>query len=275
VLESLRSVHFKEGAKSRLRLERLQSDHQTVSNILSQLDRDEKLYTSQLSFDKEGSKVNPIRVNGLTSIDAEQIGKHIIELYKNWRPGLPAPSNELRSQPAVAPEGGYLGTDQKIGSIYGFDFYIRQQQESYEEKGLFSYRTHNGFYVQHKDGGIKYTYNQGHPPADNPKLAARHFLNALDRVTKIREQYQKEFHDLDNAIPVLQKIVERPFEKEEELKTMKQELSRLEREISLKIQETKLKEQEQHKEAPVIKMNIKEEKQEPVQRVRRSRGMRL
>ena len=271
VLESLRSVHFKEVARSRFKLERLQTDHSTVTNVLSQLARDEKLYSSQLTYDKEGSKVNPVQLKGLNSIDAEQIGKYIIDLYNKWKP-----------------TDGHI-TDHKIGSLYGFDCFIRQQQESYEDKGIFSYRYHNGFYVQHKDGGIKYSYNQGHPTADNPKLAARHFLNALDRVMKIKEQYQKELHDLDINIPVLQKIIAKPFEKEEELKAMKQDLSGLEKEISMKIQETKLKQEEEHKqkdepelveeeviiEAPVISMNAKEKKQEQVQRVRKSRGMRI
>lgn len=270
VLESLRSVHYKEVAKSRFRLERMESDHGSVTNILSHLNRDEKIYTSQLTYDKEGAKVNPIQLTGLNSIDSEQIGKHIIHLHRNWKP-----SDEH-------------ATDHKIGALYGFDCYIRQQQESYEDKGMFAYRYHNAFYVQHKDGGIKYTYNQGQPSVDNPKLAARHFLSALDRVRRIKEQYEKELQDLDKSMPVLQKLVEKPFEKEEELKSMKQDLSRLEREISIKIQENKLKQDHAEKEepeleelktineTPVININAKEEqKPQPVQRVRRSRGMRM
>lgn len=268
VLESLRSVYYKEVAKSRFRLERMESDHGSVTTILSHLNRDEKMYTSQLKYDKEGTKVNPIQLNGLNSIDAEVIGKRVIELYKNWQPAT--------------------GNDQKIGTLYGFDCYIRQQQESYEDKGMFAYRYHNAFYVQHKDDGIKYTYNQGQPSVDNPKLAARHFLSALDRVGRIKEQYEKELQDLNKNIPVLQKLGEKSFEKEEELKSMKQELSRLEREIGIKIQESKLKQEhaenekpeieeaETVNETPVISINTKEEeKQQPVQRVRRSRGMRM
>lgn len=265
VLESLRAVHFKEISKSRLKLERLQEDHGSMTKTLTALSRDENLYTSQLSYDKEGSKVNPIRLKGLNSVDAEQIGNHIINLYKNWKP-----ADSI--------------TDQKVGSLYGFDCYIRQQQESYEDKGLFAYRYHNGFYVQHTDGGIKYTYNQGHPTVDNPKLAARHFINALDRVGKLKEQYEKDLRELDAGISVQQKIMDKPFEKEQELKDMKQVLSRLEREINLKIQENQLKQEkpaepelaEEVQETPVISMNAKEEKKElPVQRVRRNRGMRV
>jgi N12 class adenine-specific DNA methylase len=270
VLESLRSVHYKEVSKSRFRLERMESEHQSVMNILSHLNRDEMIYTSQLTYDKEGAKVNPIQLTGLNSIDSEQIGKHIIHLHRNWKPA------------------DEHATDHKIGTLYGFDCFIRQQQESYEDKGMFAYRYHNAFYVQHKDGGIKYTYNQGQPSVDNPKLAARHFLSALDRVGRIKEQYEKELQDLDKNMPVLQKLVEKPFEKEEELKSLKQDLSRLEREISIKIQESKLRQQQTEKEepelveanaieeTPVININIRdEEKQQPVQRVRKSRGMRM
>ncbi len=286
VLESLRSVHFKEMAKSRFQLERLETDHSRAENILSQITRDSTFYSSQLTYDKEGTKVNPIQLNGLNSIDSEQIGNYIIHLYKDWRP---TPSNELRSQPSVVPKVGDFGTDQKIGTLYGFDCYIRQQQESFVEKGLFAYRYHNAFYVQHADGGLKYTYNQGHPTTDNPKLAARHFLHALDRCGKIKEQYLEELQELNINMPVLRNLLEKPFEKEEALKTMKQDLSRLEREISLKIQENKLKQEEEHtqkeksapreseeiKEAPVIKMESKDEKQAPVQKVRRSSRMRI
>jgi hypothetical protein len=248
----------------------MESEHQSVMNILSHLNRDEMIYTSQLTYDKEGAKVNPIQLTGLNSIDSEQIGKHIIHLHRNWKPA------------------DEHATDHKIGTLYGFDCFIRQQQESYEDKGMFAYRYHNAFYVQHKDGGIKYTYNQGQPSVDNPKLAARHFLSALDRVGRIKEQYEKELQDLDKNMPVLQKLVEKPFEKEEELKSLKQDLSRLEREISIKIQESKLRQQQTEKEepelveanaieeTPVININIRdEEKQQPVQRVRKSRGMRM
>ncbi|MEP7374579.1 MAG: helicase-related protein [Chitinophagaceae bacterium] len=267
VLESLRSVHFKEIAKSRLRLERLQADHGSASTILSQLTRDEKLYTFQLAYDKEGAKVNPIQLNGLNSIDAEQIGKYIIELYKDGKPAT--------------------GNDQKIAELHGFNCYIRQQQESYEEKGQFAYRYHNAFYVQHKEGGIKYTYNQGHPTVDNPKFAARHFIHALDRVVKIKDQYQKELYDLDTNIPVLEKIIAKPFEKEEELKVMKHELSRLELAIGLKIGENKLKQRPENieqleiakeatvKNTAIIEIEPGKKKQEPVQKLKRNKGIRL
>ena len=222
VMESLRSVHHKEIWRSKLRLERMVEDCQRATGVLSQLQADQEKYSSQLQFVKDGSKANPIQLDGCSSPDPEKIGQHIIGLYKNWKPEHSD------------------ATEQKIGTLYGFNLFIRQQQESHEENGLFSYRTQNAFYVQSPNGGIKYTYNAGHPTVDNPKLTARHFLNALDRIEKIQQQYQREVDQLQKDIPVLEALTSKLFEKETELKAMKTELQSLEREISLKIQKTHL-----------------------------------
>lgn len=265
VLESLKTVHFREITRSRYKLERLEEEKGKVENILSHLTKDEKQYQSNLKFEKDGSKSNPIQLKNVNSADNEVIGKHIIDLYRGWNPN----------------QGS---TEEKLGTLYGFDLYIQRHKEAYLDKGLFQQRYFNSFYVQHREGLIKYTYNQGQPSIENPKLAARHFLNALDRIGKIREQYQKDLNELNTNIPVLQKILEKPFEKEEELKNKKQDLHKLEREISLKIQENKLKRGEQKeeaiaiqetREAPVVSIGTKVEKEEPVQRIRRSRGMRM
>ncbi|MFW0738463.1 hypothetical protein [Flavobacterium sp. T12S277] len=90
--------------------------------------------------------------------------------------------------------------------------------------------------------GIKYTFNGGAPNVDNPKLAARHFLNAIDRVEHLREKYQKSLNEIENQLQELQQLTTKAFSKEHELQQMKSDLSSLEREIALKIQENQLKE---------------------------------
>ena len=248
VLESMKLVHFKEITRSRYRLERLVDERKSVHHILSELQSDETKYKSVLTYEKDGSKSNPVQLHGVNSADSEVIGRHIIELYETWKPPVGV-------------------TEKNIGSLYGFDLHIKQQQETYQNGDLFEYRHHNSFYIQSKEAGIKYTYNKGHPPADNPKLAARHFLNALDRVGKIKEQYDAELKELDNNIPVLEKLVTRTFEKDEELKLLKTDLSRLEREITIKIKESQLLEEKteetiQMKAAPVIEMEPKKNRKQ-------------
>ncbi|WP_183562949.1 hypothetical protein [Mucilaginibacter sp. SP1R1] len=75
------------------------------------------------------------------------------------------------------------------------------------------------------------------PNTDNPKLAARYFLNAIDKVDGMAEKYAKEIKETDEQLPQLQSLMNKPFEKDTELQQMKSELSKLEREIAQKIQE--------------------------------------
>ena len=90
---------------------------------------------------------------------------------------------------------------------------------------------------------------------DYPKIAARYFINAIDRVDALKEKYQRNLQELEQNIPMLQQLVVKPFEKENELAQFKKDVSKQEREISIKIQENQMKQQEiinKPIEAPVI-----------------------
>lgn len=247
VLESLRNAHHKEIFRSRFKLENLQEEKGKTLQTLDKLSIDEKQYKSQLQYDKEGIKINPVHLEGLNSADAETIGNHLIRLYTTWKPDISDDDNK------------------RIGELYGFDLFIRRQKETYEDKGLFEYKYSNVFYAESKQTGIKYSWNQGHINIDNPKLAARYFLNAIDRVESLKEKYQKELNELNQNIPMLEKIVAKPFNKEDELGQLKKDVSKLEREITLKIQANQIKQHEAVEaavETPVVKLEIKTQKDE-------------
>ena len=218
-MESLKTAHYREVSRSKFQLENLQHEKVSTIQILKNLTSDELMYKSQLRYEKDHTKANPIQLNGLNSADPEVIGKHLITLYQNWKPD---------EQP-------------KIGSLYGFDLYIRQQREAFENNGLFEYKYYNTLFAERLESGIKYTYNQGHPNTDNPKLAARYFLNAIDRVEALKEKYQKTLNELEKNIPMVFSLAHKSFEKEIELMQMKSDLSKLEREIAIKIQENQMK----------------------------------
>lgn len=226
VMESLKVAHYREVTRSRYQLENLQNEKANASQTLEKLSGDEDLYKEQLRFDKDSIKANPVQLTGLNSNDSEAIGQYIIGLYTSWKPKAAEES------------------EQKIGSLYGFDLYIRRQREAYEENGLFEFRHSNSFYATRKESGIKYTYNGGIPNTDNPKLAARHFLNAIDRVESLKEKYTRTIIEIENEIPKLQQLTLKPFLKEHELQDMKNELSGLERQITIKIQESQLRKQQ-------------------------------
>lgn len=243
VMESLKVSHFREITRNKYQLENLQNEQASTIKIHYKLSEDEKVYKAVLQFDKDGVKVNPIKLDNISSTDSEVIGKHIIKLYQDWKP---AAADEHTA---------------KIGTLYGFNLYIRRQQDAYEEKGLFEYRYSNSFYAQRESDGIKYTYNNGLPNTDNPKLAARHFLNAIDRVESLKEKYEHTLSDLCTEIPKLEQLTTKPFVQEVELLQMKNELANLERQIAIKIQENQLKQhqvaesgQEEAIETPVIQL---------------------
>ncbi|MCX2680985.1 helicase-related protein [Galbibacter sp. EGI 63066] len=226
VLESLRSAHLKEVGRLRFRLEQLEEDKGKISRALDRLAKDEKLYRGQLKYTKNGAKANPIVLDGCKGNDPEEVGKYIIDRYLKWEPGKGE------------------DTTQKIGSLYGFDLYIRRQKEALVKGDHIEYRHTNRFYAESPGTGLKYTYNKGHPNVDNPKISARHFLNAIDRVTRVTEQYQKQQKEVEKEIPQVAALVEKPFEKAKELQEVKQELSGLEREIAIRIQKDRISEEQ-------------------------------
>jgi N12 class adenine-specific DNA methylase len=241
-LENQRAVHYKESARSKYHLESLNRDKTEKSQTSEKLSTDHGLYHQQLKYDEDGAKLNPIKLVEFISADAEEIGRHLIKQYKEWEP-----------EPGKADE-------KQLGTLYGFALYIRRQQEAWEENGLTRYHYQNNFYAESPESGIKYTYNKGAANIDNPKLSARHFLNAIDRVDHLKDKYSKEVSEIEKEITLLGQIAAKPFEKEAELAQLKNDLSRLEREIALKIQESQMKQNglflEQPAADPAVEPNV-------------------
>ncbi|GAC1382552.1 MAG: hypothetical protein NVSMB45_08770 [Ginsengibacter sp.] len=252
VLESLRNAHHKEIIRSGYQLENFEKDKENISKILSKLIYDESIYQANLQFESDGTKVNPIEIFGCESADAETIGNYLIKLSASWKPVTDAEDSI------------------KIGKLYDFDLFIRRQKETFMDNGLYEYRYRNVFYAESKSG-IKYSWNDGYINIDNPKLAARYFINSIDRVTTLKEKYQKNLHDLEQNIPMLKQIIAKPFEKENELTALKKDVSKLEREISVRIQTKQIQHEYKQEEkltkvneAPVIKMETKKIKPEGI-----------
>lgn len=226
VLESLRVAHHKEVIQSRFKLDNLKEEKESAEKTLSKLNIDEAAYKSKLQYEKDGTKLNPIELTDIKETDAESIGRYLIYQSEKWKPSVEESDTK------------------NIGSLYGFDLYIRRQRETGEIQNRFEYYYKNIFYAESKETGIKYSWNQGQINKDNPKLAVRYFLNAIDRVESLKEKYQKQLKELEYNIPMLQQLVAKPFDKEVELADFKKQVSNLEREISVKIQVNQMKQHE-------------------------------
>lgn len=245
VLESLKVVHQKQAATTRYKLESLEQRKETLEKTVAKLSADEQWYQSQLHFTKEGAKQNPIQLIGFNSADPSEIGKHLTAIYRGWSPADAAIKQ------------------QRIGSLYGFDLFIKAEREIVNYNDETTYRYRNSFYACRGNDSIKYTYSNGMPSLDNPSMVARHFLNAIDRVSVLHKQYKEELAQVMKDLPVVQKIISNPFEKEEDLKSLKLELSRLEKDIALKVQAKQTSETASHQEkseAVVISMDQNKKK---------------
>ena len=120
------------------------------------------------------------------------------------------------------------GLYKPVGEIYGFP--ITVVSERILKEGLEF--TDNRFVVE---GNYKYTYNNGHLAMADPVAAARNFLNALERIPSIIDQYKAKNEVLEKEVPQLQEIAGKVWKKEDELKQLKSELAALDRKIQLEL----------------------------------------
>ena len=164
-------------------------------------------FLSVVQTDKEGNRLNIIKVDGVDSADEKVIGKRLQEIAKNATTG---------------------GLYTQVGELYGFP--IKVVSERILKEGLEF--TDNRFVVE---GNYKYTYNNGHLAMADPLAAARNFLNAMERIPSIIDQYKAKNEVLEMEIPQLQEIAGKVWKKEDELKQLKSELAALDRKIQLEL----------------------------------------
>lgn len=179
------------------------------TQMISRIQKDFDSFNTKVQVDREGNRLNPIKLDGVNSIDVKVIGEKLNHFADNARTN-----------------GEYF----KIGELYGFNLLVKTE-ESQKEGSIFK---DNRFFIE-GEGGVKYNYNNGHI-ATEPKLASMNFLNALDKMPSLIEKYQNENTRLSKDLPILKDVIESVFKKEPELKELKAQLTTLDREILLTLQ---------------------------------------
>jgi N12 class adenine-specific DNA methylase len=236
-LEGYKGAHFKEVSRSRYLLEDLEKKSRETGQTLELVRKDEVIYRQVLKLDEDGTKLNPLKLNDGVYSDPVAIGNKLIELYKNWQPT------------------DFTKPELHLGELYGFDLYIRKKLQTVET-GFSSRIEHvTSLYAESRATGIKYMQNGGAPNIDNPKLAARYFLDAINRVIGMAERYEKELAGIDKQIPEVRELSLRPFDQEYELASLKRDVEKLELEISQKIAE-------KEKQAQAEQLKIEQEPEE-------------
>lgn len=170
---------------------------------IARMTSDYGAFQSRAITDQYGYTLNPVRLDGLQATDVKSIGGKLQEIARTADTG-----------------GNYMA----IGELYGFPILVKT--ETMEKEGHEA--NLNRFYIE---GAYKYTYNNGQIAMSDPKAAALNFLNALERIPKLVEQYKVQNEILQRDIPTMREIVNGTWKKEGELKNLKSEMSALERKI--------------------------------------------
>ena len=206
-LEGERKSFHKGKRDSELKLESKTSALRNNQAVIAGMTEDWEKFTAAVQTDKEGNRLNPIKIDGLDTTDEKAIGKRLQEIAKNATTG---------------------GQPKRIGELYGFP--VKVVSERTLSDGLEF--TDNRFFVE---GNYRYTYNNGHLAMADTHAAAVNFLNALEKIPTVIEQYKAKNETLEREIPQLQEIADKTWKKEDELKQLKSELAALDRKIQLEL----------------------------------------
>ena len=175
--------------------------------IIAAMTEDWEKFTAAAKTDKDGNRLNLIRIDGLSTTDEKAIGKKLQEMAKNATTG-----------------GQYL----QIGELYGFPIKVVSERMICDGHETID----NRFVIE---GHYKYKYNNGHLAMADTHAAAVNFLNALERIPAIIKQYEEKNEMLEREIPQLREIAGKTWKKEDELKQLKSELAALDRKIQLEL----------------------------------------
>ena len=180
--------------------------------IIGKMTEDYDTLLSRAETDGEGNKINRIRLDGFDATDEKSIGTRLQQIAKNATTG---------------------GLYTRIGEVYGFPIYVISEPAL--KDGVSTIQ--NRFVVE---GHYKYNYNNGQLAMSDTKAAARNFLNALERIPQIVEQYRAKNETIERDLPILQEVAGKSWRKEDELKALKSELAALDRKIQLELAPSKL-----------------------------------
>ena len=206
-LEGERKSFHKGKRDSELKLESKTSALRNNQAVIAGMTEDWEKFTAAVQTDKEGNRLNPIKIDGLDTTDEKAIGKRLQEIAKNATTG---------------------GQYKRVGELYGFP--IEVVSEKTLKDGLEF--CDNRFVVA---GNYRYSYNNGHLAMADTHAAAMNFLNALEKIPSVIDQYKAKNEALEQEIPQLREIAGKTWKKEDELKRLKSELAALDRKIQLEL----------------------------------------
>lgn len=203
-LESERRAFTQGKSSTRFKLEEIMKTVETNNGFITRIGKDVEAFNARVQTAPDGTRLNPVRLDGFQPTDPVSIGKKLNE---------------------IADKARTHGLSEPIGSLYGFTLLVKSETTVKDGFDL----VQNRFFIK-GEGEILYNYNHGHLATD-PKTAAANFLNALDTMPALLEKYKTDNEKLMKDVPTLKAVVESPWKKEDELKGLKAEMVVMERKI--------------------------------------------
>ncbi len=164
-------------------------------------------YQSVVQRDKDGNPVNNLTIDTCNLRDEQNMGIHL---------------------QGLAMKTDTQGQYKRIGEVYGFPISIISERTYTDGKET----VQNRFVVE---GNYKYKYNNGFIAMSDTHAACMNFVNALEKIPGIIEQYEERTAKLKADVPQLEAIVAKQWGKEDELKQLKSDLAALDRKITAEL----------------------------------------
>lgn len=158
-MEGERKAFQRGKGESRIKLETFLANRASNDDIIARVRKDKAAIESRMQYDKEGNRLNPLKIDGVAGDDPKVIAAKLHEIEDRER---------THGQPKV------------IGSLYGFDIVVKT--DTTVKDGLDF--CENRFFVR-GEGNFLYNYNNGRLAVD-PKTACQNFINAFDSIVSIR-----------------------------------------------------------------------------------------
>ncbi|KAA6309903.1 hypothetical protein EZS27_038694, partial [termite gut metagenome] len=143
-LESERQAFVRGKSLTRYKLEGIMQTVETNKGFIARIGKDVEAFGSRVQTALDGTRLNPVKLDGLATTDSISVGKKLNE---------------------IADKARTHGLSEPIGSLYGFTLLVKSETTVKDGFDL----VQNRFFVK-GEGEILYNYNHGHMAAD-PKTA--------------------------------------------------------------------------------------------------------
>lgn len=215
-LESERKAFYRQKADQELKQERLRKDNEQHNRNISDAQGDLEKLNAAMQTMADGQVVNVITIDGLTT-DAKgddfdkAVGEALLKIDRTARTN---------------------GTLQTIGNVYGFPVGVR----TIERRNEYSTEFENKFYVSgsrliypvNPESG----YSQGVLNHTSARLSGRMPLEAIQRLPQIITKWQALVKENEARISQLEAIIKIAWGKDDELATLRKDLSGLDLKIN-------------------------------------------